>query len=168
METLLQNFLGISLVIWLGQGLQDDETAGHIDNLACFVRPGVVMALSCRDSQDSNYAALQDNLHRLRCAKDAKGRQLEIIEVEQPAPREDQNGLRLTLSYLNFYIANGGVIMPIFADPADDIAIATLIQAFPNHQIVPLNLLDIIYGGGGIHCLTQQQPSVCSIGSSKK
>ena len=160
METLLQHFIGISKVIWLGQGLQDDETSGHIDNLACFVRPGVVMALTCNDSQDSNYAALQDNLHRLRCATDAKGRQLEIIEIEQPAPREDKNKLRLPLSYLNFYIANGGIIMPTFADPADDLAIVTFTQAFPNHQIVPLNILDLIYGGGGIHCLTQQQPSV--------
>ncbi|EDN69430.1 peptidylarginine deiminase [Beggiatoa sp. PS] len=157
-EKLLHDYLGISKVLWLGQGLQDDETAGHIDNLACFVRPGVVVALTCHDPQDNNYAPLQDNLHRLRCATDAKGRQLKIIEIEQPAYREDHNGLRLALSYMNFYIANGGIIMPTFSDPADKAAIATLTQTFPNHQIVPVDILDLIYGGGGIHCITQQQP----------
>ncbi|MEN8215626.1 MAG: agmatine deiminase family protein [Pseudomonadota bacterium] len=158
MEAQLRDYLGISKVIWLEQGLEDDETAGHIDNLANFVRPGVVVALTCNDPQDSNYAALQDNLHRLRCASDAQGRQLEIIEIEQPARRDDNNGLRLALSYINFYIANGGIIMPIFDDPADEAAIATLSQAFPEYQVVPVYVLDLIYGGGGIHCVTQQQP----------
>ncbi len=157
-EALLREYLGISKVIWLGQGLQDDETAGHVDNLASFVRPGVVAALTCNDLQDSNYAALQDNLHRLRCATDAKGRQLEIIEIEQPAHREDDNGLRLPLSYINFYIANGGIVMPTFDDPADDAAIATLTKAFNDRQIVPVYALNLVYGGGCIHCVTQQQP----------
>jgi agmatine deiminase len=160
MEALLRDYLGISKVIWLGQGLQDDETAGHIDNLACFVRPGVVAALTCNDPQDSNYAALQDNLLRLRRASDAQGRQLEIIEIEQPARRDDNSGLRLALSYINFYIANGGIIMPTFDDPADEAAIATLTKAFPDHEVVPVYALDLIYGGGGIHCITQQQPAI--------
>ena len=157
-ETLLGEYLGIWKVIWLGQGLQDDETAGHIDNLASFVSPGVVVALTCHDPQDSNYMALQDNLHRLRCATDAHGRKLEIIEIEQPPRRDDGNGLRLGLSYINFYIANGAVIMPSFDDPADKAAIATLTKAFKDRQIVPVYALDLIYGGGGIHCITQQQP----------
>ncbi len=157
-EARLRNFLGIRQVIWLGQGLQDDETAGHIDNLACFVRPGVVAALTCHDPSDSNYTALQDNLHRLRRATDAKGRQLEIIEIEQPARRDDDNGLRLALSYINFYIANGGIVMPTFNDPADNAAIATLTNAFKERQVVPVYALDLFYGGGSIHCITQQQP----------
>lgn len=157
-EKSLRNYLGISKILWLGQGLQEDETAGHIDNLACFVRPGVVVALTCHDPQDNNYAILQDNLHRLRCATDAKGRQLEVIEIEQPAYREDHNGLRLTLSYINFYIANRGIIIPSYADPADEAARTTLTQLFPNHQVVSVDVLDLIYGGGGIHCITQQQP----------
>ncbi len=157
-EDLLCKYLGIHKVIWLGEGLQDDETAGHIDNLANFIRPGVVVALTCHDKTDSNYAVLQDNLHRLRCATDAQGSKLEIIEIEQPAHRDDHNGRRLAQSYINFYIANGGVIMPIFGDPADNAAIATLTKAFSDRQVVPVNTLDIIYGGGSIHCITQQQP----------
>ncbi|OQW95238.1 MAG: agmatine deiminase [Beggiatoa sp. IS2] len=157
-EKLLSDYLGVKQIIWLGQGLQEDETSGHIDNLACFVRPRVVVALNSQDPQDGNYLALQDNLQRLRQATDAKGRQLEVIEIEQPAHREDAQGLRLSLSYLNFYIANGGIIMPIFNDPADEAAIKTLTQLFPERQVVTVPALDLIHGGGGIHCITQQQP----------
>jgi agmatine deiminase len=157
-EMLLHDYLGVKQVIWLGQGLQDDETSGHIDNLACFVRPGVVVALSSHDPQDGNYLALQDNLQRLRSATDAQGRRLEIIEIEQPARREDAQGLRLALSYINFYLANGGVIMPVFDDPADSAAILTLTRLFPNRRVVTVPALDLVHGGGGIHCITQQQP----------
>jgi agmatine deiminase len=157
-EVLLQEYLGITQVIWLGQGLQDDETAGHIDNLASFARPGVVIALTGSDPQDSNYWALQDNLQRLRQATDAQGRPLEIIEIEQPNRRDDPNGLRLSLSYLNFYLANGGIIVPIFDDPADHLALTTFRKVFPHYQIVPIYALDLGYGGGNIHCITQQQP----------
>jgi agmatine deiminase len=154
----LRDCLGIRQVIWLGQGLQDDETAGHVDTLAAFVRPGVVAALTCSDPNDDNYAALQDNLQRLRQATDAKGRSLEIIEIEQPSRHDDQNGLRLTLSYINFYLANHAIIMPIFNDAADEAAIATLTKAFSDYQMVPIEAIDLFYGGGGIHCITQQQP----------
>jgi agmatine deiminase len=157
-EVLLQDYLGITRIIWLGQGLQDDETAGHIDNLASFARPGVVIALTSSDPQDSNYWALQDNLQRLQRATDAQGRHLEIIPIEQPARCDDPNGLRLSLSYLNFYLANGGIVVPIFNDPADHLAIATLTKVFPRYQIVPIYALDLCYGGGNIHCITQQQP----------
>ncbi|MDY6991564.1 MAG: agmatine deiminase family protein [Pseudomonadota bacterium] len=157
-EALLQQALGIQQVIWLGEGLEDDETAGHIDNLACFIAPGVVMALSCNDPRDSNYMILKDNLRRLHHATDAQGRHLEIIEIEQPQARDDQDGLRLTLSYINFYRANGGVIVPTFGDEADEAAIATFKQVFPDQPIVPVYALDLTYGGGGIHCITQQQP----------
>ena len=157
-EVLLQDYLGITRIIWLGQGLQDDETAGHIDNLANFARPGVVIALTSSDPQDSNYWALQDNLRRLQRATDAQNRRLEIITIEQPARRNDPNGLRLSLSYLNFYLANGGIIVPIFNDPADHLAITILTKVFPHYQIVPIDALDLSYGGGNIHCITQQQP----------
>lgn len=158
-ESLLRAYLGVTQVIWLGEGLQDDETSGHVDNLACFVRPGVVVALSTQDPQDSNYAALQDNLQRLRQARDAKGRVLEVVTIEQPAYRADDNGLRLALSYLNFYIANGGVVIPSFADPADSAALATLTRLFPERRVVAVPTLDLVHGGGGIHCITQQQPA---------
>lgn len=157
LEILLSEYLGITKIIWLGEGLQDDETNGHIDNLACFVRSGVILALTCRDPQDGNYTVLQDNLHRLRLATDANGRKLEVIEIEQPACQM-QSGMRLTLSYLNFYIANGGIIMPIFSDPADASAIAILTRLFPQRRVVAVPAYDLVHGGGGIHCITQQQP----------
>ncbi len=156
-ENYLRDYLNISKIIWLGQGLENDETAGHVDNLACFVHPGTVLALTCQDPQDSNYPALQDNLQRLRHATDAQGRSLEIIEIPQPAPREDAYG-RLALSYINFYRANGGLIVPTFDDPADQTALNILSKAFSTLQLTPVYGLDLVYGGGCIHCITQQQP----------
>ncbi len=157
-EALLCAYLGVRQVIWLGRGLEQDETDGHIDNLACFVRPGVVLALTSDDPEDGNHAALQDNLNRLRAATDAKGRALEVIEVLQPARGEDDDGLRLGKSYVNFYIANGGVVMPSFEDGKDAAARDTIIACFPGREVRQVPALDIVHGGGGIHCITQQQP----------
>jgi agmatine deiminase len=157
-EALLGAYLGVRQVIWLGQGLEQDETDGHVDNLACFVRPGVVLALTSDDPDDGNYAALSDNLDRLRAARDAKGRELEVIEVAQPARGEDDGGLRLGMSYVNFYIANGGVVMPSFEDGKDGAARDTIAACFPDREVRQVPALDIVHGGGGIHCITQQQP----------
>lgn len=156
-EALLKAHLGVSSVIWLGEGYQDDETDGHIDEIALFVRPGVVMAITTDDPGDANFKAFQDNLDRLKRARDARGRELEVIPVRQPA-RRDENGVRLTLSYTNLYIANGGIVMPAFEDPADDEAYRTVRRAFPDREVVQIPALDIVRGGGGIHCITQQQP----------
>ncbi|MDR3517240.1 MAG: agmatine deiminase family protein [Azospirillaceae bacterium] len=156
-EALLRDHLGIRSVVWLGQGYEDDETDGHIDEIACFVRPGVVLALVCDDPGDANFAILQDNLDRLEAARDAQGRAFEVIPVRQPA-RQDFNGTRLTLSYTNFYPANGGIVMPAFGDPADHAAFQTLSRVFPDRRVVQVDALDIVRGGGGIHCITQQQP----------
>ena len=158
-ETLLRAYLGVRRVIWLGRGLEQDETGGHVGNLACFVRPGVVLALTSDDPEDGNHAALQDNLDRLRAATDAKGRGLEVIEVAQPARGEDDDGLRLGKSYVNFYIANGGVVMPAFEDGKDGAARDTVAACFPAHEIRQVPALDIVRGGGGIHGITQQQPT---------
>ncbi len=158
-EELLKEHLGISTVIWLGEGYQDDETDGHIDEIALFVKPGVVMAITTDDPGDANFKAFQDNLDRLKRARDAQGRELEVIPVRQPA-RRDENGVRLTLSYTNLYIANGGIVMPAFEDPADDEAFRIVRRAFPDREVVQVPALDIVRGGGGIHCITQQQPAV--------
>jgi agmatine deiminase len=158
MEELLAAYLGVRKVVWLGQGLQDDDTDGHVDNLACFARPGVVLALSSSDPADGNYAVLKDNIERLRAATDAQGRSLEIVEIEQPRARYMPDGRRIALSYINFYIANGAIIMPVFEDPQDARAFETLTKAFPGREIVQVPAIDIVYGGGGIHCITQQQP----------
>lgn len=157
-ERHLRDHLGIRSVIWLGQGYQEDETDGHVDEIAMFVRPGVVMALTTDDPGDANFKVFEDNLDRLKLARDAKGRELEVIPVRQPA-RQDQNGVRLTLSYTNLYIANGGIVMPAFEDPADDEALRTVRRLFPDRQVIQIAALDIVRGGGGIHCITQQQPS---------
>jgi agmatine deiminase len=157
MEAALADWLGIRRVIWLGEGLAEDETDGHVDNVACFARPGLVLALVAEDAGDANHAALADNLARLGAARDAAGRALEIVAIAQPAERR-LNGVRLPLSYINFYFANGAVIAPVFDDPADQPALDTLARIFPERRILAVPALDIVAGGGGIHCITQQQP----------
>lgn len=157
-EDLLRRYLGVEAFVWLGQGLDKDETDGHVDNIACFVRPGVVMAVTCDDPADPNHAILADNLARLRKAKDARGRALEIVEL--PLPREARylRGERLALSYVNYYIANGGVVMPAFGDAHDALAREIVGKAFPERRIAQVPAGDVLVGGGGIHCITQQQP----------
>ena len=156
-EERLALYLGVRKIIWLGEGLDDDETGGHVDNIACFARPGVCFALTTDDPEDGNYRALQDNLARLKAAKDAAGQALEIIEVPQPSRREAK-GTRMTLSYINFYIANGGVVAPSFDDANDGRAFDIISKAFSDRRTVQVAAIDIAYGGGGIHCLTQHQP----------
>lgn len=159
-EDHLRNYLGAEQVLWLGEGLVDDETDGHVDNLACFARPGVVLLLSTAEESDANYGLVQDNLRRLRTMTDARGRDLEVVEIEQPRSRVER-GVRLGQSYINFYLANGALIMPAFDDTARDAnARAILREQFPEREVVQLPALDIVRGGGGIHCITQQQPQV--------
>jgi len=158
-EKHLLDYLGAEKVIWLAGGLEDDETDGHVDNVACFVRPGVVLALTAAQG-DGNHPMLKENLTRLRAASDARGRSLEVIEVAQPAKRvREADGRRLPVSYVNFYLANGAVIAPLFDDSADGAAITILKDAFPDRALRPIDALDIVFGGGGIHCITQQQPA---------
>ncbi|MGH6942601.1 MAG: agmatine deiminase family protein [Geminicoccaceae bacterium] len=159
LEAVLGEHLDVSKVIWLERGLADDETGGHVDNVACFVRPGVVMALTCRSTEDPNHAALQENLERLKSSTDASGRELQVIEVEQPAARFRDDERRITASYINFYLANGAVIMPMFDDPMDEPAYKTIAAAFPDRRTVQIDASDLVCGGGGIHCITQQQPA---------
>lgn len=158
-EAHLVAHLGVEKVIWLPFGLVDDETRGHVDNLACFARPGVVLALAGDDPADANSAGLQENLDVLRRTPDARGRTLEIVPIQQPRQRARDKQRRLTLSYINFYIANGGIVIPGFQDPADAAALKTIAAAFPDRQVVQIDVVDLIHGGGGIHCVTQQQPA---------
>jgi len=156
-EANLKTWLNVEQVIWLGQGLIDDETDGHVDNLACFVRPGIVLALDCDDPADANHAALKDNIVRLSHARDAQGRALEIVTIRQPAPVYD-GAKRMSLSHINFYLANGAVIAPEFGDEKDREATETLARLFPARTVVTIPSLDMLRGDGGIHCMTQQQP----------
>ena len=162
-EQLLREHLNVHNIIWLGEGLMDDETDGHVDNLACFIKPGAVMALISSDPEDENYDVLQDNLFRLKHAKDARERSLEIITVEQPEARwkEDE---RLAQSYINFYLPNKGIVMPAFNDPVHDNQAREIFEkVFPDREIIQLDAQEIVMGGGGIHCITQQQPKALVI-----
>ncbi len=156
-ERLLCEYLGAEKVLWLGSALDHDNTGGHVDNLACFVAPGVCAALGCADPTDPQYAALQENLARLRAATDAKGRALEVVELPMPARPESGDG-RLSPSYVNFYIANGAVVMPAFGDPADKIAHDVVARLFPRRTVVQVPTLELAMADGNVHCITQQQP----------
>ncbi|MGE0151493.1 MAG: agmatine/peptidylarginine deiminase [Reyranellaceae bacterium] len=162
-ERLMAQHLGARQVIWLQGGLQADaDTDGHVDTVACFARPGLVLAQTC-DRGHRDHAVLAENIRRLRAATDAEGRRLEVVEIEGPADRVAE-GRRLPLSYINFAFAGspgrrGAAIVPVFDDPADAPAIATLAALFPERDIVPVPALDIFAGGGGIHCITQPVPA---------
>lgn len=161
-ERYLHDYLGCETILWLNQGLLGDETDGHIDEIACFIEPGKVLALTTSDKDDPNYERLQENIALLNGFTDAKGRRLDVYTVEQPAPvyLDDE---RLTLSYINFYVANQGIVMPAFGqEKYDKAAHALLTELYPEHRIVQVDALDVFAGGGGIHCITQQQPSIQS------
>lgn len=159
-EEQLKAMLGVTKIVWLPYGYEDDETDGHVDEVACFVRPGVVLALTTNDPDDGNYERFRENLAALRAAADAHGRALQVVTMPQPERQERGDGRRLTLSYVNFYVANGGVVMPSFDAPQDDRAYRTLREVFPGRRVVQVRATDIVYGGGGIHCTTLQQPEV--------
>jgi agmatine deiminase len=158
-EQYLRDCLGVASVLWLGEGIVGDDTDGHIDGLARFVARDAVVAAVEEDPADENYRALQDNLARLRAMRIEDGRPLRIATLPMPAPVRDEKAGRLPASYVNFYIANGAVIMPTFACPADQIASATLARLFAGRRVVGVPSSDLVLGLGSIHCLTQQHPA---------
>lgn len=161
-EAYLKAYLNVAKIIWLKRGWYGDDTDGHIDNVACFAAPGVVLVQVCSDPRDPNYEISQENLEILQQATDAKGRRLRIIKVEQP-PAVYYADRRLTLSYLNFYFVNSGIIMPVFGNQqTDGAAYSILRETFPERKIVTVDGLIIARGGGNVHCLTQQMPAVPS------
>ena len=158
-EERLALFTGTRRVIWLGEGFSDDETDGHVDNIACFVAPGRVMVGVPSSRSHPDFVPVMEAIRRLSETRDAEGRQIEIVEVEQPkTQRIDWRGRPLQASYINFYLANGGVIMPGFDDRNDETARETVAACFPGRDILQIQGLDIVEGGGGIHCITQQEP----------
>ncbi|MHC1696195.1 MAG: agmatine deiminase family protein [Eubacteriales bacterium] len=159
-EDRLRRFLGIRHIIWLDNGLFGDETDGHIDNVACFAKPGTVLLQACHNPADPNFAITQSNLEVLRDARDAAGRRLEVVEIPHP-PERFYRGERLTLSYLNFYLVNGGLILPVFggdAQQTDTQARDVLQSVFPDRKIVTVDGMALITEGGNVHCITQQKP----------
>lgn len=156
-EKVFAENLGIKNVVWLGSGIAGDDTHGHVDDITRFVATDTVVTAVESDPKDSNYEPLRDNIRRLREATDQDGNQLSIIELPLPSPVLF-NGVRVPASYGNFYIANGLVLMPVFNDPNDRIALDILADLFPDREIVGIYSGDLIWGFGAIHCMTQQQP----------
>lgn len=159
-EATVKDYLGVKKIIWLKQGLFGDETDGHIDNVACFAKPGVILLQTCYEKEDPNYDITMENLSILKNATDDKGRKLEVIEIPQP-PIRYYNDERLTLSYLNFYFANDAIILPVFGEDAketDQKAEEILKKVFPDRNIITVDGLPIIKEGGNVHCITQQMP----------
>ena len=174
-EDTLKEYLGIEKIIWLKRGIFNDETNGHVDNILCVVKPGTVMLAWTDNKDDPQYEISAENLKILEAITDAKGRKLEIIKMLMPKPilitAQESSGVdavegtlprkegdRLSASYVNFYIANGGIIFPLFNDPNDKAAEEILKKAFPDREIVGIDAREILLGGGNIHCITQQQP----------
>ncbi|RJF87761.1 agmatine deiminase [Oleomonas cavernae] len=180
-ERHLKDYLNVETVVWLGPGVYLDETDGHIDNLACFVKPGVVALTWCDDPEDPQYAISKDAFDRLSKARDARGRSFEIVKLPSPGPlyatadeastvddwsldmdasggQERSGGHRLAGSYVNFYIGNGVVVMPLLDPKTDAQAQAIVAGLFPDRRIIAVPGREILLGGGNIHCITQQQP----------
>ena len=175
-EVQLARHLAVERVIWLPQGLYNDETDGHVDNFCCFVRPGEVLLAWTDDPADPNYPRCQAAMAVLSEARDARGRRLQVHKMPIPGPlyaapeecagvdraegsQPRDPSIRLAGSYVNFLIVNGGIIAPCFDDPRDAEAQALLQQLFPAHRVVMLPGREILLGGGNIHCITQQQPA---------
>jgi agmatine deiminase len=158
LEAVLAEYLGVRKVLWLGRGIAGDDTHGHVDDLARFVGPRTVVAVVEENPADENYESLQENLERLRGMRDVEGRPLQVHTLPMPAPLFFR-GQRLPASYANFYIANDRVMVPTFNDPADRIALATLADLLVGRTVVGIHAVDLVWGLGTLHCLTQQQPA---------
>ena len=174
-EERLCEYLNVSKVIWLKRGIHNDETNEHVDNICAFVKPAEVVLAWTDDKNDPQYELSRSCLEILERETDAKGRKITVHKLHCPAPvtvtAEECEGLdtmdyeptrtpkeRLAASYVNFYIANGAVVMPFFGDPADEAARKLLSGLFPERKVVPIRARDILIGGGNIHCITQQIP----------
>ena len=176
-ERLLCDYLGAEKVLWLGRGVCDDETDGHVDNIACFARPGVVVLDYAGDPADPQHEISKDALRRLQAASDARGRALEVVKLPSPGPvtiaAEEAAGVypvdgtlprregdRLAASYANFYLATTRVVVPLLDERHDDEAIEILRGVFPERDVVGVPAREILLGGGNVHCITQQVPAV--------
>lgn len=157
-EQLFADYLDVQSVIWLDSGIAGDDTHGHVDDITRFVAPNTVITMIEQNELSENYVALHANLGRLKNARTSDGKRLEIVEIPMPRPVVFERR-QLPASYANFYIANGAVLVPVFNDPNDRIALNTLAELFPTREIVPIYSGDLIWGFGALHCMTQQQPA---------
>ena len=164
-EDYLKSYLGVTRVLWLGEGIVGDDTDGHVDDIARFVAPNVIVCAVEDDPQDANHELLKDNLKRLESMTDVNNSPFEIVTLPMPGvvggtSTDTRNLDRLPASYANFYIANNVVLAPVFGGLNDQRAVETLQRVFPDRRIVPINCEPLVWGMGTIHCVTQQEPQV--------
>jgi agmatine deiminase len=159
MELALRENLGVKTVVWLGKGIAGDDTHGHVDDLCRFVDPRTVVLIRERNQRDANYRALEENWERIRGARLASGEKVQAVELPMPSPLHF-DGARLPASYANFYVANAAVLVPTFNDPNDRLALGILSDLFPGRTVMGIHAVDLVWGFGTLHCLTQQQPAL--------
>ena len=157
LEAAFHDDLGIDQVLWMDRGVVGDDTHGHVDDITRFVGPDTIVTAVEPDASDANHEPLAENLARLKAARTLEGKQYTIVKLPLPRPVVFR-GQRLPASYANFYIANGLVLMPTFHDPKDRVALGILAELFPDREVVGVHSVDLIWGLGALHCMTQQQP----------
>ncbi|MFA6345298.1 MAG: agmatine deiminase family protein [Syntrophales bacterium] len=157
-ERALQDHLGVTRILWLGRGIAGDDTHGHVDDVCRFVNDRMVVLCREADPSDANYRPLEENRERLQGVRLATGASLEVVSLPMPAPLF-LDGRRLPASYANFYVANAAVLVPTFNDPNDRIALGILSELFPDRPVVGIHAVDLVWGLGTLHCLTQQEPA---------
>ena len=158
LEQVFSDYLGTDQVIWLNRGIAGDDTHGHVDDIARFAAPDTVIAAVEPNVKDPNHQPLAENLARLKAARTLDGKQFTVVELPMPRPIVFRKQ-RLPASYANFYLANGVVLMPTFHDLNDRLALNILAAAFPDRQVIGVHSVDLIWGLGALHCMTQQQPA---------
>jgi agmatine deiminase len=158
LEGLMRQYLGIAKVLWLGQGIAGDDTHGHVDDLARFVGPSTVVIAAESNQSDANFEPLRENRRRLVDMTNQAGQRLDVVPLPMPKPLHF-NRQRLPASYANFYIANDCVLVPTFNDPNDQKALGILADCFPNRRVVGIHSVNLVWGLGTLHCLTQQEPA---------
>jgi len=158
LEQGFHDYLGIDQVLWLNRGIAGDDTHGHVDDITRFVGPSTIITAVEPDTTDLNHEPLAQNLARLKAARTLDGKQFTIVELPMPRPVVF-SGQRLPASYANFYIANGLVLVPTFHDPNDRNALSILAEAFPDREVIGIHCVDLVWGLGTLHCMTQQQPT---------
>jgi agmatine deiminase len=158
LERAFHEYLGIDQVLWLGRGIAGDDTHGHVDDITRFVGSTTIVTAIEPNTSDANHEPLAENLGRLKAARAADGKQFTIVELPLPSPVVFRNQ-RLPASYANFYIANGLVLVPTFHDPNDRIALGILAELFPDREVIGIYAVDLVWGLGTLHCMTQQQPA---------
>ncbi|HLY40075.1 MAG TPA: agmatine deiminase family protein [Terracidiphilus sp.] len=157
LEQVFRDYLGIEQVIWLGRGAAGDDTHGHVDDITRFVGPARIVTAVEPNTKDENHEPLNENLARLKSARTRDGKPFEIVELPMPQPVVFR-GQRLPASYMNFYVANGLVLVPTFHDPNDRVALNTLAEVFKDREVIGIHSVDLIWGLGALHCMTQQEP----------